>query len=115
MNGSVIPVSGISLRLPAAMMNAWTPMTSARPVARIARKSSAAEAPMRRPRWMTTKYSPRIAMTPTSPSSSPSAARGKSVWISGIGRRPPTIGRPFPSPVPSNPPRANAWSDWTIW
>ena len=26
MNGSVIPVSGISFRLPAAMMNAWTPI-----------------------------------------------------------------------------------------
>ena len=37
------------------MMNAWTPMTSASPTARIERKSSAAAAPMRRPRWMTTR------------------------------------------------------------
>ena len=31
MNGSVTPVSGRTLRLPAAMMNAWIPMTSDRP------------------------------------------------------------------------------------
>jgi hypothetical protein len=31
MNGSVTPVSGRTLRLPAAMMNAWTPMTRASP------------------------------------------------------------------------------------
>ena len=42
MNGSVMPVSGISLRLPAAMMNAWTPMTSARPAASSDRNSSCA-------------------------------------------------------------------------
>ena len=42
-------------------------------------------------------------MTPTSPSSSPSAASGKSVWTSGIGRRPPTIGRPAPRPVAEQP------------
>ena len=39
-----------------------------------------------------------MATTPTRPSSSPSAASGKSVWISGIGRRPPTSGRPSPRP-----------------
>src|SRR4030065_706069 len=33
MNGSVTPVSGRTLRLPAAMMNASMPMTSARPKA----------------------------------------------------------------------------------
>ena len=54
-------------------------------------------------------------MTPISPSSSPSAASGKSVWIAGIGSRPPTIGRPPPSPVPSSPPRAKAMSAWTTW
>ena len=55
MNGSVMPVSGMSFRLPAAMMNAWTPMTSARPAASSARNSSAAAAAMRRPRSMTTR------------------------------------------------------------
>ncbi len=49
MNGRVIPVSGMSLRLPAAMMKAWTPTTRARPVASSARKSSAADAAIRRP------------------------------------------------------------------
>ncbi len=34
-------------------------------------------------------------MTPTSPSSSPSAASGKSVWTSGIGGRPPTDRQPL--------------------
>ncbi len=85
------------------MMNAWMPMTSASPTASSERKSSAAAAPMRRPRSTTTRYSPRIATTPTSPSSSPSAASGKSVWTSGIGRRPPISGRPAPRPDPEQP------------
>ena len=54
-------------------------------------------------------------MIPTSPSSSPSAASGKSVWTAGIGRLPSTVGRPAPRPVPSSPPRPNANSDWMIW
>ena len=105
MNGSVIPVSGMSFRLPAAMMNAWTPTTSARPAASSDRKSSPAEAAIRRPRSITTRYSPRIAITPISPSSSPSAASGKSVWISGIppGWPPPIVGRPRPEPGPEQP------------
>ena len=65
MNGSVTPVSGRTLRLPAAMMNAWMPMTSARPIASSERKSSAAAAPIRRPRSTTTRYRPRIATTPS--------------------------------------------------
>jgi len=43
MNGSVTPVRGSTFRLPAAMMNAWMPMTRARPTASNARKSSAAD------------------------------------------------------------------------
>ena len=58
MNGSVTPVSGRTLRLPAAMMNAWIPMTSASPMASSARKSSAAAAPIRRPRSTTTRNRP---------------------------------------------------------
>ena len=76
MSGSVIPVSGISLRLPAAMMNAWTAMTRASPAASSARNSSCAAAAIRRPRSTTTRYSPRIASSPMSPSSSPRAASG---------------------------------------
>src|SRR5881397_3545654 len=44
MNGRVIPVNGMSFRLPAAMMNACVPMTSARPAARSDRNSSASAA-----------------------------------------------------------------------
>ena len=75
-SGSVIPVRGMSLRLPAAMMNAWTPMTRASPAARSDRKSSWPAAAIRRPRTTTTRYSPRIASSPIRPSSSPSAASG---------------------------------------
>ena len=115
MNGRVIPVSGISFRFPAAMMNAWVPITRARPAASSDRNSSAADAAIRSPRSTTTRNSPRIAVIPTIPSSSPSAASGKSVWTAGIGRLPSTVGRPAPRPVPSSPPRPNANSDWMIW
>ena len=74
--GSVMPVSGMSLRLPAAMMNAWTAITSARPAASSARNSSCAAAAIRSPRSTTTRYRPRIASSPIRPSSSPSAASG---------------------------------------
>ena len=37
---------------------------------------------------------------PMRPSSSPRAASGKSVWTSGIGIRPPIVGRPEPRPTP---------------
>ena len=67
-SGSVMPVSGISLRLPAAMMNAWTAMTSASPAARRARKSScAARRRSGGPRSTTTRYRPRIASSPIRP------------------------------------------------
>ena len=69
------------------MMNAWTPMTSARPAASSARKSSAADAADPQPALDDDEVQPRIARIPTRPSSSPSAANGKSVWI-GRDRRP---------------------------
>ena len=78
-------------------------MTSASPIASSDRKSSAAAAPIRRPRSTTTRYSPRIATTPTIPSSSPRAASGKSVWTSGIGGRPPISGRPAAEPDAEQP------------
>src|SRR3990172_3242851 len=48
--GSVIPVSGMSLALPATMIAAWTTTTSVTPAARRARKSSRAADAMRSPR-----------------------------------------------------------------
>src|SRR6185437_15472808 len=77
----------MSFRLPAAMMKAWTPMTSDSPAARITRNSSWAADAMRSPRWTSTRYRPSTARIPTSPSSSPSAANGKSVWSAGVGGR----------------------------
>ncbi len=53
--------------------------------------------------------------TPASPISSPNAASGKSVWTAGTGSLPAISGSPAPSPTPKIPPRANAWSAWTIW
>ena len=96
MNGSVIPVSGISLRLPAGddeRLRADDERQAGRQerpelVGR-RRQRSAARARRR------TRNSPRIAMTPTRPSSSPRAASGKSVWTAGIGRcRRPSAGPP---------------------
>ena len=103
--GSVTPVSGSTRRLPPAMIAAWTTMTSVRPVARSARKSSAAAAAMRKPRSAMTRYRPSTASAPSMPSSSAMAAKTKSVCISGIEGASPTEGSPAPRPVPRIPPR----------
>jgi len=50
------------------------------------------------------------AQVPTSPSSSPMAAKMKSVDTSGM-----RVGIPCPSPVPSTSPWAKAKRDWIIW
>ena len=103
MNGRVIPVSGMSLRLPAAMMNAWTPTTSASPAARSARKSSRGRGRDPQASLDDDEVEPEDRHDPDSPSSSPRAANGKSVWIAGIGSRPSTVGSPPPRPGPEQP------------
>ena len=51
-----------------------------------------------------------IANVPIMPSSSPMAAKMKSLDASGI-----WVGTPSPMPLPYTPPAANAYHDWMIW
>ena len=112
MNGSVMPVSGISLRLPAAMMNAWTPMTSARPAASSARKSSRAAGGDPQPPLDDDEVQAED-REQADEAQLLAQRRERVVGVDrGIGRRPPIVGRPLPSPTPRSPPRANAYSAW---
>ena len=115
MNGSVTPVSGRTLRLPAAMMNAWTPMTSARPVARIERKSSAAAAPIRRPRSTTHEVQAEDRDDPDEPELL-AEGREREVGVDLRDRQAAADHRQAVAEAhPERPPRANAWSDWMTW
>ena len=104
MNGSVMPVSGMSFRLPAAMMNAWTPTTRARPAARSDRKSSPADGADPQTALDDHEIDPEDRHDPDQAELLAERGSGKSV---SIGRDRPSAGPP-PRPVPSSPPRAKA-------
>ncbi len=111
MNGSVIPVSGISASTPPATTNTCSPTMAARPIASSRPNGSRSAMPVLKPREISSAYSRKTAVRPASPSSSPMVARMKS----DLAAKPIRIDRPTPSPVPSSPPQAKANSDWAIW
>ena len=108
-NGSVIPVSGISRRIPPRMMNDCTAKPKVRPAASSFEKPSEASSAVRKPRTTKTMYSSSSAAAPTSPSSCAIAAKMKSVFSSGMSCVPPgDVNVPCPSPLPTKPPRTRS-------
>ena len=116
MNGRVTPVNGISLRLPAAMMNAWTPTTSVRPAASSDRKSSAADGGDPQPALDDDEVQAQD--RDDADQAELLAERGQrevGVDLPGSAGLPATAAGRRRSPSPRIPPRANAYSDWTTW
>src|SRR6266545_2445027 len=109
-NGRVTPVSGITLVMPPTMMKAWIPRIVLSPAARSLPKPSACSVAAFRPLPTSTANSRRTPVVPITPSSSPIAAKMKSVAAYGM-----IPGSPWPSPVPPIPPVAMANSPWASW
>src|ERR1700730_9256216 len=68
-SGSVIPVRGITRRMPPTMMNVWNAKPNVRPAASSFEKPSPAKIATRKPRSVNTMYTRRIRAAPISPSS----------------------------------------------
>src|SRR5262245_37444383 len=110
MNGSVMPVSGMTRVTPPRMMKLCSPMIVASPAAKSFENARTASAATRKA-LPTKSMNPMTTLTvPMRPSSSPIAENTKSVAALGI-----LSGFPRPSPVPAKPPVPNAYHDWMIW
>ena len=102
MNGSVSPVSGMSVDTPPTTTNTWMSRVNARPTATSLPKLSRMVRPTRIPRSTMMRYTISTAARPIRPSSSPMVEVMKSVFANGT-----WSGRPLPSPVPPMPPEAS--------
>jgi len=103
MKGSVRPVRGTSRVTPPMMMKAWSPMMTVSPAARSCSKGWSARRAIRRPEATMRTKATMTAVVPRRPSSSPTAAKMKSVVTAGM-----LPGLPSPGPVPAKPPDPKA-------
>ena len=100
-----MPVSGITRVTPPMMTNVCTPRIVARPAANSFENGRSAWTAMRNPLPTSSrKHDDARATVPSRPSSSPMAAKMKSVDATGI-----MSGLPSPRPVPAKPPVPNAY------
>ena len=106
-NGNVMPVSGITRNTPPRIKNVCKAMIVAIPAANNFANGRAASIAMRYALPIRSMNAATTPIVPTSPSSSPIAAKMKSVAASG------TIpGWPSPRPVPPIPPEPSAYQPW---
>ena len=84
MKGSDTPVRGSSRTTPAIMKNDWNPRIAVRPTAASCENSERARAVARMPAPTTSRKPTMTAVVPSSPSSSPIAAKMKSLYATGM-------------------------------
>ncbi len=92
------------------MRKVCRPSVTARPAASSLRNGSRLRSEIPNPIPTRRAKAARVAAVPASPSSSPMAAKTKSVEALGI-----RSGRPNPSPAPERLPEAMAKRLWAIW
>jgi len=92
------------------MMKAWMPSSVVSPTARSLSNSRSAVRAMRRPVPTINTKAMRTNDPPRRPSSSPIAAKMKSVSAAGI-----NPGWPRPGPLPVTPPAASENQPWITW
>ena len=92
------------------MMNDCTPISTVSPVASNRSNGTSVCSAMRKPAPIISRKASSTALAPTRPSSSPMAAKMKSVSDSGM-----RLGLPRLRPVPVTPPAENANCASTIW
>ncbi len=111
MNGSGIPVTGITPSTIPTLTSTWNRIIDARPTATIRPSASPARQPMSSTRHSSSAKSASRTSPPTRPSSSATTVKMKSVDCTG--RNPSWFWRPAVSPWPNQPPEPTAFSAWT--
>ncbi len=105
-NGSGMPVTGIRLTTTPILMKAWRQIQAVMPAASMAPNVSGAPSDVRIPRYPMARNRTITSPAPSSPNSSPTIAKMKS--LKALGRNRPPASRLSPSPAPKIPPSASA-------
>ena len=111
-SGSVTPVTGSSPTTEEMLMLACRTSQAVMEAASRRPKMSAAPMAIRTPRNARPARAASRVRAPSSPSSSPTMAKMKSVWALGMYSHLP---RPCPSPTPNHPPEPRAMKPWVVW